>query len=65
VIASFAHIPNDDKFRYRVGQVTYGFGKADWDLGNRGVRCYVWMDNKAFTKSLRGVGTGGLPINYA
>jgi hypothetical protein len=65
VIASFAHIPNDDKFRYRVGQVTYGFGKADWDLGNRGVRCYVWMDNKTFTKSLRGVGTGGLPINYA
>jgi hypothetical protein len=65
VIASFAGIPNDDKIRYRVGQITYGFGKGDWDIGNRGVRCYIWMDSKSFTKSLRGVGTGGLPINYA
>jgi hypothetical protein len=65
VIASFARIPNDDKFRYRVGQITYGFGKADWDLGNRGVRCYVWMDSKSLTKSVKGAGTGGLPINFA
>jgi Septum formation len=65
VIAGFAGIPNDDKFRYRVGQITYGFGKADWQLGNRGVRCYIWMDSKTVNRSLRGVGTAGLPINYA
>jgi hypothetical protein len=65
VIASFTGIPNDDKLRYRVGQITYGFGKADWDVGNRGVRCYIWMDSKTFTKSLKGAGTAGLPINFA
>jgi hypothetical protein len=65
VIATFAGIPNDDKLRYRVGQITYGFGKADWDLGNRGVRCYIWMDTKTLTKSLKGAGVAGLPINYA
>jgi hypothetical protein len=63
VIASFTGIPNDDKLRYRVGQITYGFGKADWELGNRGARCYIWMESKNFTSSLKGVGVGALPIN--
>ncbi|MDT5038079.1 MAG: hypothetical protein QOE03_3264 [Micromonosporaceae bacterium] len=63
VVASFAGVPNDDKLRYRVGQITFGFGKGDWDLGNRGVRCYIWMDGKNLTRSLKGAGTGALPIN--
>jgi hypothetical protein len=63
VIASFAGVPNDDKLRYRVGQITFGFTKADWDLGNRGARCYIWMDNKNFTSSLKGAGVRSLPIN--
>jgi hypothetical protein len=64
VIASFAGIPNDDNLRYRVGLITYSFGKAEWDLGNRGVHCFIWMGNKTFTKSLKGAGTADLPINY-
>nr|WP_240939915.1 septum formation family protein [Planosporangium flavigriseum] len=63
VIAAYTGVPNDDKVRYRVGQITYGFGKADWDLGNRGARCYIWMQNKNFTTSLKGAGVGALPIN--
>jgi hypothetical protein len=63
VIASFTGVPNDDKLRYRVGQITYGFGKQAWDLGNRGARCYIWMENKSFATSLKGVGVGSLPIN--
>jgi hypothetical protein len=63
VIASFTGVPNDDRVRYRVGQITYGFGKAEWDLGNRGARCYIWMENKNFTRSLKGAGVGLLPIN--
>jgi len=65
VVARYTGVPNDDKFRYRVGQITFGFGKAAWDLGNRGARCYLWMSDKSYTKSLKGAGTGGLPINYA
>jgi hypothetical protein len=65
IVATYTGIPDDAQFRYRVGQITYGFAKADWDLGNRGSRCYLWMSEKTFTRSLKGAGTSGLPINYA
>jgi hypothetical protein len=65
VVADFTGVPNDDKVRYRIGQITFGFGKAAWDMGNRGSRCYLWMNDKTYTKSLKGAGTNGLPINYA
>jgi hypothetical protein len=63
VVASFAGVPDDNRLQYRVGQITFGFGKGDWDLGNRGVRCYLWMDSKNLTRSMKGAGTGALPIN--
>ena len=63
VVASYAGIPNDSNFTYRTGQVATPFNKAAWELGNRGVRCYIWL-NKNVSNSLKGVGTGGLPINY-
>jgi hypothetical protein len=65
VVAGYTGVPNDDKFRYRVGQIAYGFGKPAWDLGNRGVRCYLWMNGKTYTRSLKGAGPSGLPINFA
>nr|WP_277349852.1 septum formation family protein [Planosporangium thailandense] len=65
VIASYTGVPNDGMVRYRTGQITFGFGKADWDLGNRGARCYLWLDNKSLTRSLKGAGTRGLPVNTA
>jgi hypothetical protein len=65
VVAAFAGIPNDADFRTRTGQVATPFTKADWELGNRGVRCWIWNGTKTFTGSLKGVGTTGLPINYA
>ncbi|MBT8228080.1 MAG: septum formation family protein [Dactylosporangium sp.] len=64
VVAAYAGIPNDKDFQYRVGQVASPFSKAAWELGNRGVRCYVWTP-KNVTASVKGAGTSGLPINYA
>ncbi len=63
VVSAYAGIPNDANFTYRTGQVATPFNKAAWELGNRGVRCYIWL-NKNVSKSLKGVGTDGLPINY-
>jgi Septum formation len=65
VVAAYAGIPNDGNFQYRTGQVAspHWSGKTAWDLGNRGVRCYIWT-GKNVTKSLKGAGTAGLPINY-
>ena len=62
-IAKFAGVPDDANTRYRTGYVTYGFGAQEWALGNRGVRCYLWRSNKTYTRSLKGAGTGVLPIN--
>jgi hypothetical protein len=64
IVAAFAGIPDDSNFRYRTGQIASGFTKSDWELGNRGVRCYIWP-GKNVTSSLKGVGPNGLPINYA
>jgi hypothetical protein len=64
IVATFAGIPNDKDFQYRVGQVASPFSKAAWELGNRGVRCYLWTP-KNVTNSLKGAGPGGLPINFA
>lgn len=64
VIATFARVPDDDRLQYRVGQLSDGFGEDEWAVGNRGVRCYIWMDTKPLTHSVRGVGPSGLPINY-
>ncbi|MBN1174495.1 MAG: septum formation family protein [Micromonosporaceae bacterium] len=64
VVASYAGIPNNKDFQYRVGLVVSPFTKAAWELGNRGVRCYAWIP-KNITGSVKGIGTSGLPINYA
>lgn len=64
VVATFAAIPNDSNFQYRTGQVASPFSKAAWELGNRGVRCFIWTP-KNVSNSLKGAGPGGLPINYA
>jgi hypothetical protein len=63
VVGTYANIPNDANFTYRTGQVATPFNKASWELGNRGVRCYIWL-NKNVTTSLKGAGQNGLPINY-
>jgi hypothetical protein len=63
IVAAFAGVPNDANFQYRTGQVATPFSKPSWELGNRGVRCYIWT-GKNVNKSLKGAGTAGLPINY-
>jgi hypothetical protein len=65
VIARFAKVPNDGNISYRSGVVWNWPAKADWEAGDHGVRCHVWLDKKKITKSLRNAGTKGLPINYA
>ena len=64
VTAAYLGIPNDSNLQYRVGQITFPFGKEDWELGNRGVRCYLWITSRVLTKSGKGAGTAGFPINY-
>ncbi|GAA1549894.1 hypothetical protein GCM10009827_082950 [Dactylosporangium maewongense] len=64
VVAGFTGVPDDVNFRSRTGLVMWPYDKAAWELGNRGVRCFVWPP-KPVTTSLRGAGTKGLPITIA
>ncbi len=64
ITAGYIGIPNDSNFQFRVGQITFPFGRDDWELGNRGVRCYLWITSRTLTASGKGAGAGGFPINY-
>ena len=64
LIATYVDVPDDKDLQYRTGVVSLPGGEDVWALGDRGVRCYMWLDGAELTKSLKGVGTKGLPVQY-
>jgi hypothetical protein len=65
LVAKFAKVPDDGNIKYRTGTVLVPNGPVEWKDGNRGVRCYAWLSRKKISRSIKGVGTKDLPINYA
>lgn len=64
VIGRYAGVPLDDNLQFRTGVISLPGGAAEWAAGNRGVRCYLWLNERNVTRSLKGAGTEGLPIQY-
>jgi Septum formation len=64
LIAQYAGVPDDGDLQYRTGVVSLPGGDDVWALGDRGVRCYLWLDGSALTASLKGKGVTGLPVQY-
>ena len=64
LIASYAGVPDDADLQYRTGVVSLPGARDVWDLGDRGVRCYLWRDGAELTASLKGTGDKNLPIQY-
>lgn len=64
VIAKYAGVPNDGNLKYRTGVVSLPGNADEWEGGNRGVRCYLWLSERKVNRSLKGAGTTGLPIQY-
>lgn len=64
VIAAYVKVPNDADLQYRAGVVSLPGGEDVWAMGDRGVRCYLWVDTAPLTASLRGKGTKALPVQY-
>lgn len=64
VIAKYVGVPADRNIRARTGVLALPNDRDDWAAGNRGVRCYLWIPNGKMTKSLKGAGSAGLPIQY-
>jgi Septum formation len=64
LIATYTGVPDDADLQYRTGVVSLPGGEDVWALGDRGVRCYLWLDGASLTSSLKGKGTTALPVQY-
>ncbi|MET7748526.1 septum formation family protein [Micromonospora sp. NPDC005367] len=62
VLGRFVGVPDDAELRLRSGVVVRPPGEGRWRVGDRGVRCYLWLSHRTVTGSLRGVGPAGLPV---
>jgi len=62
VLGRYVGVPNDADLRFRSGVVVRPPGAGRWRVGDRGVRCYLWLSDRTVTASLRGAGAAGLPV---
>jgi hypothetical protein len=62
-IAAFAGVPDDADMQYRSGWISYNPTRAEWQLGERRVRCFLWFSDRTFTHSLKNAGRAGLPVH--
>ncbi|KAB1948960.1 septum formation family protein [Micromonospora sp. ALFpr18c] len=61
LIAGYAAVPNNADLPYRAGSIYYPPSQREWEEGDRGVRCFLWSDDRKLTRSMRGAGPEGLP----
>jgi hypothetical protein len=61
-IARYVGVPDDVTLRFRGDVVVRPPGAGRWRVGDRGVRCYLWLSDRAVTGSLKGAGPSGLPV---
>ncbi|MFF5174063.1 septum formation family protein [Micromonospora sp. NPDC000089] len=61
-LGRFAAVPDDAQLRYRADVVVRPPGAGRWRVGDRGVRCYLWLSERAVTGSLKGAGPAALPV---
>ncbi|MFC4017967.1 septum formation family protein [Micromonospora sp. GCM10011542] len=61
LIAAYAAVPNNSDLPYRAGSIYYPPSQREWEEGDRGVRCFLWSDDRKLTRSMRGAGPQGLP----
>jgi hypothetical protein len=64
LIASYVGVPDDADLQFRAGVISLPGGDDVWELGDRGVRCYLWLDAATLTASLKGEGSKAMPVQY-
>ncbi|MEU2613273.1 septum formation family protein [Micromonospora sp. NPDC007271] len=62
LIATYVKVPNNSDLQYRAGTIIYHPVEEQWNDGDRGVQCFLWLENRTLTRSLKGAGSKGLPI---
>lgn len=61
-VAEYVDVPIDGDLVFRTGTIADWMDEEDWDNGDRGFRCYLWLNGDEITESLRGAGPEGLPV---
>ncbi|MGI5521950.1 septum formation family protein [Micromonospora sp. CA-259024] len=62
VIAKYAKVPDNAQLEFRAGTIYYQPYEDEWKNGNRGVQCFLWISDRALTRSMKNAGTKGLPV---
>ncbi|MEV4759248.1 septum formation family protein [Micromonospora sp. NPDC049559] len=61
VISAYVRVPSVLTVGARLG-VSFRTPSAEaWARGDRGIRCFLWSDDRALTRSLKNAGPAGLP----
>lgn len=64
-IARFAGLANDGSVPSRVGWLGFPPDDAAWRMGDRAIRCFLWLNGERMTGSYQNAGPGKLKIHYA
>jgi hypothetical protein len=63
-IATFTGLAQDGTVRNRVGWLGFPPDAASWKLGDRAVRCFLWLNGERMTGTYRNAGPRKLKIHY-
>ncbi|MGC4893503.1 septum formation family protein [Micromonospora sp. DT31] len=63
LIAAYAKLPDDNTVQYRAGTIIYHPHEQQWRDGDRGVQCFLWVADRALTRSAKGGGGRVLPVS--
>jgi hypothetical protein len=59
IMASFVGVSRSGTEKY--GVISWPYSRDTWTGGDRGVRCFFWLDKKAMTGSAKGTAGKGIP----
>ncbi|HEV7710369.1 MAG TPA: septum formation family protein [Asanoa sp.] len=62
-IAAYVKVRYEPGFGARTGYIPVMADKATWTMGDRGVRCFLWIRFRPLTASAKAVGAKGFPAN--
>jgi len=62
MVAEYVDLPVDGDLEFRTGTIADWMDEEDWNNGDRGFRCYLWLNGEELTESLAGAGPDAMPV---
>ncbi|GIM97680.1 septum formation family protein [Paractinoplanes toevensis] len=64
-IAKFAGLSDDGSLESRIGWLGFPPDDTAWQMGDRAIRCFLWLNGEKMTGSYRNAGPSKLKIHYS